>query len=86
MEYEGWKNYSTWNVSLWINNDESTYRAAVEFMQNYKGKMPYKAFVIDSGLSSQKTPDRVQWLSNQLDFRELNAMMFELAPEGARNV
>jgi hypothetical protein len=86
MEYEGWKNYSTWNVSFWLNNDEPIYQAAVEFMKDYKGKMPYKAFVTDSGLDTQKTLDRVQWLSKQLDFRELNAMMFELAPEGARNV
>lgn len=85
MEYEGWKNYATWNVSLWLNNDEPLYRGAVEFMKNYKGKAPYKQFVADSGLSTQKTPNRINWYSAQLDFRELNDMMWELAPEGARN-
>lgn len=24
--YEGWKNYETWNVALWIDNDEPIYR------------------------------------------------------------
>lgn len=86
MEYEGWKNYATWNVSLWINNDYALYQAAVEFMQDYKGKMPYKQFVMDSGLSAQRTPDKIMWYSAQLDYRELNDMMWELAPEGARNV
>jgi len=85
-EYEGWKNYDTWNVSLWLNNDEPIYRAAVEFMQDYKGKAPYKTFVGESGLSTQKTPDKVRWFSRDLDLTELNKMMFELAPEGARNV
>ena len=25
MSYNGWPNYETWNVSLWINNEPSTY-------------------------------------------------------------
>jgi hypothetical protein len=84
VEYEGWKNYATWNVSLWINNDESLYFGAVEFMKDYKGKAPYKQFVADSGLMAQRTPDKVMWFSQQLDYKSLNEMMWELAPEGAR--
>ena len=25
-EYNGYPNYQTWNVSLWLDNDEGTYR------------------------------------------------------------
>lgn len=25
MSYNGWKNYETWCVSLWLDNDEGTY-------------------------------------------------------------
>lgn len=26
-DYNGWANWQTWNVALWLNNDESHYRA-----------------------------------------------------------
>lgn len=25
-EYNGWRNYPTWNVALWLQNDEPSYR------------------------------------------------------------
>lgn len=28
MGYNGYKNWQQWNVSLWINNDESLYKLA----------------------------------------------------------
>ena len=27
--YQGWKNYETWNIALWLGNDEGTYREMV---------------------------------------------------------
>ena len=27
-EYNGWENYETWNVALWINNEEGLYELA----------------------------------------------------------
>lgn len=76
--YEGWKNRSTWNVSLWLNNEFSIYQEAVAFMKDYKGERPYIDFCRDSGLDSQKTPDKIKWISGELDYAELNAMMKEL--------
>jgi len=86
MTYEGWANRSTWNVNLWLNNEEPYYRAAVEFMADYKGERPYIDFCKDSGLDVQKTPDGIMWLSNLLDYTSLDEMMWEMAPEGARHV
>lgn len=78
MAYSGWKNYQTWNVSLWINNDEPLYRAAVEFMKKYKGKAPYAAFIRSQGMTQDKTPDGVKYISTRISYKELNKMMQEL--------
>ena len=55
-------------------------------MKDYKGKAPYKAFIADCGLYSQRTPDKIKWAGVNLDYKRLNEMMWELAPEGARKV
>ena len=30
MSYNGWSNYETWNVYLWITNDEPIYRGLLD--------------------------------------------------------
>lgn len=77
-DYNGWKNRQTWNVSLWINNDESLYNSAVKFMQTYKGKSGYSQFIYANGMSQDKTPDNIAWLGSRLDYKALNEMMKEL--------
>ena len=31
-KYQGHKNWNSWNVSLWINNDEGLYRLALDIL------------------------------------------------------
>lgn len=83
--YNGWKNYDTWNIAMWLSNDEPSYRAVVEFMKDHKGDAPYKDFLIDSGLDTQKTPDGAKYMDPELDFAALNDFMKEFAPEGTRS-
>lgn len=33
MSYNGHKNWNQWNVSLWINNEESLYRMAKDYVR-----------------------------------------------------
>ena len=70
--YNGWTNYETWNVSLWIGNDEGLYNLA-------RTCSDYFQFV-DKILSwgSQETLDGVSWTDPMLDVCELDEMIDEL--------
>jgi hypothetical protein len=76
MSYNGWANYETWNVALWIGNDESLYRMA---KQCAKFPTPYRRLchkLIANGYD--RTPDGVRWNSPKVRYRELNRMLAEL--------
>ena len=82
-DYNGWKNYETWNVMLWINNEPAIYDCACKFVEDVKsGKLvshdAYRLFVHWAGLSNQVTPDGVEWLSDDLDYEALHEAMMEL--------
>ena len=36
MSYNGWKNYETWLVNLWLSNDRGTYEYMVEIAEEVK--------------------------------------------------
>lgn len=82
VEYNGWKNRQTWNVSMWLNNDYALYMAAVKFMEKRrhpKANNHYVQFVRDQCLQTERTPDRIAWVSTRLDYKALDEMMRELA-------
>mgnify|MGYP001587550262 CR=1 FL=1 len=74
-KYNGWKNRQTWNVALWINNEENYYRAAVDFMRTYDGRAAWAAFCKAYGFQYERTPDGIAYISTHISYRELNAMM-----------
>lgn len=77
--YNGWKNRQTWNVSLWILNDEPLYRMAVDYMKKHPASTkPYAGFIKETGLEYDRTPDNIAFKSTRISYRELNAMMKEL--------
>ena len=76
--YNGWANYETWNVALWIQNDEGLYDIARSCTRGY-APHPYGNFVdimVEYGIKD--TPDGVSWSHPYLNFDELNEMMEEL--------
>ncbi len=60
--YNGWSNYETWNVALWIGNDEGLYNDA-KMIARRAGLYPYQewcAYMESVGM--QSTPDGVRWM------------------------
>ena len=82
--YNGWKNRETWNVALWIGNDEGLYHLARGCRHSVH---PYNDFAEtmhgcreqDTGRTiAHETPDGVRWDDPKLDIEALDAMMEEL--------
>ncbi len=59
-EYNGYKNYSYWNQSLYINNDSELYYFALECLNCYKNtKRATNVFI--NNLTQIYTPDGIMW-------------------------
>lgn len=71
-DYNGWKNYETWNVALWIGNDEGLYIIGKR-CRNYQDFQDRMA-----ELDSTQTPDKVAWNDSGLDIDALDRMIAEL--------
>jgi hypothetical protein len=82
--YNGWATYETWNVALWIQNDEFLYntaKACVEFCGD--DETPWEKFVRamthgQIGRYLVSTGDGVRWDSCAIDADEMNDMMVDL--------
>ena len=69
--YNGWTNYETWNVALWIGNDEGLYDIA-------RRCDDYQDFVDSIEGLITETGDGVSFTSDMLNWHELNDMIEEL--------
>ncbi len=57
QKYNGWSNYATWNVALWIGNDEGLYDLAKEAGSYRKFVRALTEHFVDTG-ECYKTPKR----------------------------
>jgi hypothetical protein len=71
--YNGWTNYETWNVVLWIENDEDLYNLVNQFeIACYEDLLDV---LYDCG--SKETPDGVKWTDPKINRAEINGDVFD---------
>ena len=71
--YNGWTNYQTWNVVLWIENDEELYNLVNEFeIACYEDLLDV---LYECG--SKETPDGVKWTDPKINRAEINGDVFD---------
>ena len=77
--YNGWKNHSTWNVALWISNDEGLYQSAKEAgtYASFRELLRNRAEDLLMAIYLE-TPDGVSWNDSGLDIDALDDMIAEL--------
>ena len=81
--YNGWTNYETWNVALYINNEFDLYTLACDYVKQAKKfgvKVSYDNLIpaIEYRRGTQITPDGVRWMDGLIDTNEMDAMLEEL--------
>lgn len=69
--YNGWTNYATWNVALWIQNDQffSDLRDDVENFGQFIYALKYAG-------DASKTPDGVEWEDADVNVIEIDNELF----------
>ena len=68
--FNGWSNYETWNVALWIQNEFPFYAVALAC-----GSYREFLFAIAEDSVGLATPDGVSWFDPALNFAELDSMI-----------
>ena len=68
--YNGWANRETWNVCLWIGNDEWLYTMAKDCVSYEAFKLFLREILGNSQLAFE-TPDGVSWNDSAVNLAEL---------------
>ena len=70
--FQGWANWATWNVALWLGNNEALYKVARQFT-HYDSLIPY----LESGFG-QMTPGGARWMDPTIDTAALDKMLTDM--------
>ena len=83
MTYEGWHNYQTWNVALWLSNEEAWYMAMVDYLTESPEATYHElvAALQEEYILSKLTPDNVSWTDPTLDIEALNEYLDDFRPQ-----
>ena len=72
ISYNGWNNYETWNVALWINNEEGLYHLSQE-CGGYEEFV--KCLYDEYGVT--ETGDGVKFNSRRVNVVQINSDVFD---------
>ena len=77
--YNGWTNYETWNVALWMGNDEFLYNTAKACVTYAEfNECPYEKFIrCMHNCDSMNTGDKVAWDDANVNRTEIVEAMEE---------
>ena len=67
-KYNGWTDWTTWNVALWINNEQSIYNVAAECNDYLDFLWEMQAMI-----GSYATPDGADW--GEANLEEMNELV-----------
>ena len=74
-EYQGYSNWETWNISLWLNNDETMYNEALRICRDNPRSMGLKFFekeiedYVFSLLDDKTITDKIS--IHRVDFKQI---------------
>ena len=75
--FKGWANHATWNVALWIGNEQSLYSLTKKIAAD-GGNYRDLADVLIHIFGKTRTPDGVSFTDPALDLQELNDFVASL--------
>jgi len=75
--FNGWSNRQTWNVALWIGNEESL-NVLARRISSGGGNYQDLADVLVHTFGKDATPDGISFTDPALDHEELNACLSDL--------
>jgi len=94
-EYNGWANYETWNVALYLDNDEGIYNFMLEGLRHLLAErnddwtgistqelreLVHDAFgACSTGYGGKATPDGVRLNHSKIDWSEISDKLLEMA-------
>jgi len=80
--YNGWANFETWNVALWLQNDYSLYSVVKEWIDD-RNLMGYETSSYETlrhtltELFGDTTADGVNWNDTKICVEEIDEMIID---------
>lgn len=71
-DYNGWANWETRNVALWLQNNYPHYKVAIQY-DRYDALIPHLEYKF-----GQMTPDGARWMDPSIDTAAIDEMLRDL--------